>query len=819
MREPSWMNHLMAKSKDMGGQTLAQHTWDVLSRMADQKRLHPHLNTAISDRLWSQAFWAAFLHDFGKAADGFQEVLRGEKGDWWMRKHRHEVLSLGFVDWLFPQGHPDRLNVIAMVICHHKDASPIFDKYGGIVEFSHINDEQEKQSLREMLTGLAKNITAETAHHLWRWIDECAHDWAAELGFTLIDPPKLKPFDEALIRSLDKAIFRALRHFHDSSQDRSFQETRPFLLLRGLILSADHSASAGVTAFPDMPLTRAVAEGALNHRQPRDHQVAAALADEGSAILAAPTGSGKTEAAMLWAASQLEKRSSSRLFYTLPYQASMNAMYARLSGQVLGLSPEAVKSGSMDLITIRHSRALLKFYQDMMSLDEQESHHASKQARWMNNKADLNVHPIQIFSPYQMLKVAYSLKGFEALLLDYTDALFIFDEIHAYDPKRLALIIELMRWLRDGFNARFLIMTATLPPMLTDKLMDALSPQVITATPEEFVRSRRHRVEIIDGRLIDSIIEHVSREWQAGHTILICLNRVADAQKVYRLLRDELEISKDDIVLLHSRFNGRDRSQKEAKLLERAGVGRASRMPFICVATQVVEVSLNVDFDTIYTDPAPLEALIQRFGRVNRGRDQQSGTLPVHVFRQPSAEGEKPFLPYSQSLVESSLRVLEAYCGGGREIDEALVTQMLGEIYSGETLAEWENEYKRSADEFVTSILGTIRPFESADIGMQQNFYNMFDGIEVVPSALLPEYEDARHNRQFLEATQYAVSIPYRTYKEFRDYCLITSARELEGDFFDHIDVEYSDEFGLDIDGARQAVRQNRELAPWEDAE
>lgn len=819
MRDPFWMGHLMAKSKDMGGQTLAQHTWDVLSRMVDQQRLHPHLNTIISDRLWSQAFWAAFLHDFGKAAAGFQDVLQGIKGDWSEKKHRHEVLSLGFVDWLFPQGHPDRFNVLAMVACHHKDSSQIFDKYGGEVELGVVNDSTERDSFRNMLNDLAANISPDTAHYLWRWIDECANDWAAELGFTLMDPPQLKPFEPVQSHRLSRAIFRALRDFHDGFVNRRGREVDPLLILRGLILTADHAASAGTGPFPDMPITRSHAEYPLRGREWRDHQREVERATEGSAILVAPTGSGKTEAALLWTASQLEQRPSARLFYTLPYQASMNAMYTRLAKDVLGLDTQDIGSGSQNLITLRHSRALLKLYQDLMNLDEAEPREASRQAKWRKNKAELNTYPIQIFSPYQMLKAAYSLKGFEALVLDYTDALFIFDEIHAYEPKRLALIIELMRWLRMSFNARFFVMTATLPPMLKDRLVDSLSPQIITATSEEFVRSRRHTVEILEGRLIDSISAHVRQEWAEGRAVLICLNRVADAQKVYHRLRADIRMSDGDIVLLHGRFNGVDRSRKEATLLERAGVGRANRAPFVCVATQVVEVSLNVDFDTIYTDPAPLEALLQRFGRVNRGRPPQSGTLPVHVFRQPSAEAKDPYLPYDQRLVESSLRVLEAFCGGGGAIDEALVTQMLGEIYSGETLEAWQEEYQKSAEDFKAVILGAIKPFQSAQPDMARKFYNMFDGIEVLPVSMLEAYIAAKDAGKFLESYQYAVSIPYKTYKEFMKYGLIAPARELEGEFFDHIHVDYSEEFGLDLDGARDEVRRGRESLTWEDAE
>jgi CRISPR-associated endonuclease/helicase Cas3 len=803
LHAPSWMDDLKAKSPDMGGQTLAQHTWDVLARMADQRRLHVHLSAQISEKLWTQAFWAAFLHDFGKAAAGFQQVLAGHKGPWSQARHRHEVLSLAFVDWLFPRSHPDRANILAMIVCHHKDRKVIFDKYGnGDTKV----DPYELKSTKEQLSELADNISPYVRGQLWRWLHDLPALWAADLGFEIINQPVLIPYEDALSANLAKAIFHALADFQNVCRQPDSQQTRHLILLRGLILSADHAASAGVGTLPDMPAIRVMAETALGNHPLRPHQHDAEGAATGSLILVAPTGSGKTEAALLWAARQLEAQPSARLFYTLPYQASMNAMHARLGS----LLPEASRERT---IAIRHSRALLKHYQEMMQVDELTADEASRRARWLMNQTDLNVHPIQVFSPYQMLKAAYALKGYEALVLDYADGLFIFDEIHAYDAKRLALIIEMMRWLREGFGARFLVMTATLPPMIRQKLADALACDVIGAQPEEFERSQRHQVVLLDGRLTDSIAGHVAQDISAGRRVLVCVNRVADAQRVYQQLKDLL--AEDDIVLLHSRFNARDRGAKEKILLDRAGVGNTPPGPFVCVATQVVEVSLNVDFDTIYTDPAPLEALLQRFGRVNRGRKKKI-LLPVHVFTQPGSEGKDPYLPYKQTLVDDSLRVLRSYCDG-RAIDESLVTTMLDEIYSGTTLAGWNTDYDKMALEFRRDILGIIRPFQSAEWEIQQKFYKLFDGIEVVPESCDAAYYEAVEKRRYLDARQYVVGISHGIYHEFRGYGRICTARELEGEPFDHIAVEYDAEYGLRIDEARQEIRAQKALGEMED--
>ena len=127
---PHWLDNVIAKSEDKSvgesAETLSQHTWNVLQRFADLVRLRPDLPARIGEpRLWHCLFWACFMHDFGKAADGFQRMLRDKtrKTKW---RQRHEALSLAFVLWLFPDSHSsDWLWIVAAVIAHHKDVDYI----------------------------------------------------------------------------------------------------------------------------------------------------------------------------------------------------------------------------------------------------------------------------------------------------------------------------------------------------------------------------------------------------------------------------------------------------------------------------------------------------------------------------------------------------------------------------------------------------------------------------------------------------------------------------------------------------------------------
>ncbi|MBN2393405.1 MAG: CRISPR-associated helicase Cas3' [Anaerolineae bacterium] len=735
---------LWAKSAERGAdnrpESLAQHTWDVLQRLAEFIALRPGLpQTLAMPRLWQALFWAAFLHDFGKAANGFQARLRG--GERW--PYRHEVLSLAFVDWVVADFTAEEMAwVVAAIVSHHKDANDIQRLYP-----------EPEEGDDDWLGELLIQIEPEALEALWRWLNTCAASWIAalELDKVGVTAPTLPDLTQATmqvqrlgvkqIRHWLKVYRRFVRRLSDSAQQLEIVSA---LTLRGYLINADHSASAHAGALPQVSFE---ADGILQHMRgaPYAHQNDAGQT-HGSALLIAPTGSGKTEAALLWAVRQAgDGKQLPRLFYTLPYQASMNAMRLRL------------EQTFPDKVGLQHGRSLLSLYRMLLEQEDYTPQTAAWQSKWARNLAELNYPPIRVFSPYQMLKGMYRLKGYEALLTDYHGAAFIFDEIHAYEVKRLAMILKTIGYLSEYFNARFFVMSATFPTLVKTWLREALgAPAEIAAATDLFAAFCRHRLVLLNGEITDAdAVSRICQDALGGKSVLVICNLVDRAQAVYRELHTRLKPAGIPVELLHGRFNMRDRSEKERLVRDATGSTSTDRHPIVLVATQVVEVSLDIDIDTLYTDPAPLEALVQRFGRINRRR-KQADMAPVHVYRQPS-DGQ---VIYDAMLVQRTLAILERE--NGHAIDEAAIGNWLDEIYSGEVAQQWQSQYRRTASEFEATCIQAMQPFAS-DQRLEEEFYKAFDSVEILPECLVGAYQQVREEQPIL-AGELLVSISWRRY-------------------------------------------------------
>lgn len=597
---------ILAKSKNYGNVSLYEHTRQVVAVIKKFSKCFFHeFDKTI-------AIKGAVLHDLGKAHPYFQRRMRGYNGEslheerQWNFTHRHEISSLAFLP-LFPKNEWDAL--IDMVIAHHKSVEEDASKRG-ILDIAS-NDRKWKENHTE------KNF------FLWK-------DWSAHA----LKIVKSFGFEVREI-SLQEAK-EALEYVKNYCESKTYG----WSAWRGLLQSADHFASAfnykteiqlsGLFEKPDLSFFH----GRKNELYPLSFESADDLRPH--TIVVAPTGAGKTDF--------LFRRCRGRVFYTLPFQASVNAMFERVR--------KAVPNRHIRLL---HAASRIVQKED---IDEQI----------LQPLAGASV---KILTPHQLAAIIFGTAGFESVMLDIQGADVILDEVHTYSDYSQAMVLEITKMLLN-LNCRIHIGTATMPSVLYKELFNILGGDEhvyqVKLNDEALDTFDRHQIYKIEESEIEEILTNALTK--KGEKVLLIYNTVNRAQDAY--LKWKRKLPDIPSMLIHSRFRRSDRVNLERKLMEEFDL---KSNPCLVVATQVVEVSLDISFDRMITECAPIDSLIQRFGRVNRRRTKQTiGTYkPVHVI-----EPEGNPAPYKSSILRESFRQLP---DNGEILKEKELQQKIDAVY------------------------------------------------------------------------------------------------------------------------------------------
>jgi CRISPR-associated endonuclease/helicase Cas3 len=664
-------------------------------------------------RFWHRVALAAAIHDLGKCVKAFQDMLQGGPAF----HHRHEVFSAPFLRWLLPNDPEHDLPwAAAAVLTHHKDWKDIDQLYPR---------ELLDDPVRPILTkDFLETAQALLVADIWPVLQESGLPLACSAPSAPLSFDPTSGLKEVLAAA-DGLVRRLHRQPYDSPEALAGR------FLRGALIMSDHSGSAHVrfkmlTEFdsPELALSALGLEWEVLHAHQKNLSKAG-----GNTVLIAPTGSGKTEAAILWAAKKNPMPNGYPvLFYVLPYQASLNAMHARIEGHF--------GSGSAAL---QHSKAVQALYRNL--LEDYSPARAAAIAREKKNLARLHTTPIRALTPYQLLRAAFQLKGHEAIWTDAAGGLVVFDEIHAYDPHRLGMILATLRHMTCNLGIRALVMSATLPQRLA-RILQAVLPDCATekADADTYSAFRRHRIHTLDAGLLDDVIvDRIANDALLGIAVLAVATTVGRAQQLCARLRERVGTA---VELLHGRFHADHRFDKERRLLRRRGPqAQSSDGPVVLVATQVVEVSLNVDFDVLYSDPAPLDALLQRFGRINRWRKAALRDVNVMCHTPDGCP------VYEEGLINAALTELSTL--DGQPLDEALVQELLDRIYAGERGDRWATRVNTSIDEFQTRVLASLKPF-ATDNRIEETFDELFNGVEVLPKCEEEKYKQRREEEPLL---------------------------------------------------------------------
>lgn len=707
------MSILLAKSDPK--ETLLEHTENCLIVYNSLQKRMPFLaEVAQEPAFFEHLFYAVALHDFGKAATGFQKQLTENKR--W--GYRHEILSTGFVVTL-KLSQEARQAVALAILTHHKDIETLVEKYPCWQENAYGYQDWQKH-----VAELEPNWDAlmEIQQQVSRWCPTAECLWTPVTSMDQL----ISGYREFLVPYQNAFDDYELTPLHGTYG----------MLMRGCMIACDHLASAGKneihTALDNLEANlikqvedRAKEKGRRFHGWEPFQKASGKIT--GQLMLSAPTGSGKTEAALLWSNKNQTETLGNRVFYVLPYTASINAMYNRL-----------LELLSDEKIGVLHGKAAYFVYQQLVDKDYTPQD-AATSAREKINLTRKICRPYKVLTPFQLLKAFFGIRGFEMQMAEMSQGLFIFDEIHAYDPHTTALILTMIQKLRTDYDARFCIMTATMPQFLKQMISEALGePSHVEMTAEDRDEFTRHSVKLLEGNINDAIPLIEERLGQGQRVLVVC-NTVKQAQNVFQ----ELQYITENPKLLHSRFILKDRERIE-KELENAD---------LLVGTQAVEVSLDIDFDCLFSEPAPIDALIQRFGRINRKR--QKGICDVHICKE---SGENDHFIYSTDKILRTLNALASV----DVLHESKIQYLIDTVYCNGYDEKEMEKFKRAKLLFERHLQGIV-PFIEDPTGRKE-FNELFKSVEVVPECYEEDFWGKIENREFYEARAYIAQISYNQF-------------------------------------------------------
>ena len=573
------LNEYLAKPN----KTIQEHTEDLLKKLEILKNIGYIKN----ERIYKLSKKACEFHDLGKVNDSFQKRVKPTDGKKMKfneeREVCHNVLSLCFFGKQDFEDEQDYFCVAYAVLNHHD--------YGN--------------------------------------------------SFNIID--KKKELINKLISKFATAKFPLPSEIRRLSK-QSTAENNDNILVKGFLHKCDYSASAEyVVEYKNDFLLESLKW--LKYKW-NDLQIFCKDNTDNNIIVTAPTGMGKTEAGLLW-------MGDNKSFFILPIRTAINAMYNRIKEEIL------LNKNIEERLAILHSSSL-EYY---IKQDEEAMKNKEKIQNTEDEEIDLLEYenkgkslslPLNVSTMDQIFDFVFKYQGHELKLVTLSYSKVVIDEIQMYSADLLAYLICGIEKIIE-FGGKVAILTATLPPFIYDLLNEEKNSFIRQSFEDDDINAVRHNVEIRKCEINSTDIHDFyikNRQISKSNKILVVCNSIKKAQQIYVELSDSNSENyiKDDGVLniLHSSFIRKDRNLKENDILkfgktylvdengkyvldennnkiidERIG---------IWITTSLVEASLDIDFDYLFTELQDLSSLFQRFGRCNRKNEKDCTLTNCFVY-------------------------------------------------------------------------------------------------------------------------------------------------------------------------------------------
>lgn len=559
------------EKKAKPNKSIIEHTNDLL----DVLEILWNLGYIKEERIYELIQKACIYHDIGKINKEFQKRVKNKGIKFDENKEvAHNVLSLYFIDESKFNNKEDYLIVSNAVVNHHDycDIGLAIREKSDIIEnlLEGLDHKKVKKVIPAKIASISQDIDA---IKIKGYLHKC--DYSASSGYTA----------EYENNFLEKSLENVLNKWKLDNQDASWNELQQYCI---------ENKNENIIAI-------------------------------------AQTGMGKTEAGLLWI-------SDNKGFFILPIRTAINAIYDRTKKYI-----SSYGGNLEEQLGLLHSSSL-----EYLLLQSEDDKYDDKD-EYIDQKEDKEIIeyekiakqlslPINVSTIDQLFDFVYKYPAYELKLTTLSYSKIVIDEIQMYGPDLLAyLVYGLERIVEQG--GKVAILTATLPPFVKELLSKSIKFKI---KEDGFTdNSKRHNLKILDKRIDSNDIcdKYMENEkLNKSNKILVVCNSITQAQNLYEEISDIL--GNKNLHILHSKFIKCERLSKESEIIEFGKTykdnksNELDKQSGIWISTSIVEASLDIDFDYLFTELQDLNSLFQRLGRCNRKGKKDSSENNCYIYTQ-----------------------------------------------------------------------------------------------------------------------------------------------------------------------------------------
>lgn len=670
-------NNYFAKSNK---ETILEHTEKLIKNFNILTNIYSNVNVNKHLLLLS-----CIYHDLGKININFQKNIENFNSSNYSGI-MHGLLSLAFINvekLLLEFEFSDVKALIYSVALHHERDFSQITKKNYSVEIEKMNSEVKNF-----------NFVLEKLEKL----------------FFEISGKKIKLFPDVFngekLKKLSPKFYKLGERLYSSNDYEMFKK---FVLLKGLLNRIDYAASAYVEVEKKNDFLEEELENfkkkKLKISEWNKMQQFMTKNKEQNVILKAQTGLGKTEAALLWIG-------NSKGFFTLPLRSATNSIFERLTNQI-------ISTENKTKIGLLHSD-----FKDVYI--ENSDGNESEILKYITSTKQFSL-SVTVCTIDQLFDFVFKATGFEMKLATLSYSKIVIDEVQMYSPELIGYLLWGLKQITE-FGGKFSIITATFPPVFS-YFLKKLKIDFIES--ENFVENKiRHSVKVLDEEINAEFIDKIYQKNKNLKFLVVC-NTIKKANEIYEKLNN---MGIANINLIHSRFINSDRKKKDKEIFE---FSKSSKNG-IWIGTQVVEASLDIDFDILITELSDINGLFQRMGRDYRKRefDGKTGKYNCFVF---SKKCSGTFGEYSIVDKEIHKKSKEALNEVEGLLSEKHKIALIEKTYSYESLKN--TKYFETIEKTINFLENLLSEYSMTGKEAQKKLRNIFNE-DIIPLKIFKENKE-----------------------------------------------------------------------------